>query len=64
MAEGVLYRHSRECTDRDCNNRCNRASDEPWEAWVWSKRDKKKIRKRFATHAAAKGLAHRRAQAR
>jgi integrase len=52
---GVLYRHSRECKDRDrCGNRCN-ISDTPWEAWVYSKRDKKKIRKRFATQAAAKG---------
>lgn len=52
---GVLYRHSRECVDRErCGNSCN-SSDEPWEAWVYSKRDKKKIRQRFATHAAAKG---------
>jgi integrase len=51
---GVLYRHSRECTDHDCGNSCN-SSDTPWESWVYSKLDKKKIRKRFATHAAAKG---------
>jgi integrase len=52
---GVVYRHSRECTEHDrCGNRCN-SSDTPWEAWVYSKRDKKKIRRRFATHAAAKG---------
>jgi integrase len=52
---GVLYRHSRECQDPDrCGNRCN-PSAEPWQAWVYSKRDKKKIRRRFATHAAAKG---------
>jgi integrase len=51
---GVLYRHSRDCEDRDrCGNRCN-SSDTPWEAWVYSKRDKAKIRKRFATQAAAK----------
>jgi integrase len=52
---GVLYRHSRDCADRDrCSNRCN-PSDTPWEAWVYSKRDGKKIRKRFATQAAARG---------
>jgi integrase len=61
---GVLYRHSRECADRDrCDKRCNE-SDAPWEAWVFdakyvdpkdpSKRGKK-IRTRWATHAAAKG---------
>ncbi len=52
---GVLYRHSRECKDHArCGNSCN-PSDEPWEGWVYSKRDQKKIRRRFATHAAAKG---------
>jgi integrase len=51
---GVTYRHSRECPDHDrCGNRCN-PSDTPWEAWVYSKWDAKKIRRRFATHAAAK----------
>jgi integrase len=62
MAEGVLYRHSRECqknkAQAQCGNRCN-PSLTPWEAWVYSKRDKKKIRssahgERFATQAAAK----------
>jgi integrase len=37
-----------------CGNKCN-GSDTPWEAWVYSRRDKKKIRKRFATPAAARG---------
>jgi integrase len=61
---GVLYRHSRDCADHDrCDKRCN-DSDTPWEAWVFdakyvdpkhpSKRGKK-IRTRWATHAAAKG---------
>jgi integrase len=54
-AVGVIYRHSRECTDRDlCGNRCN-TSHTPWEAWVYSKRDKKKIRQRFDSQAAARG---------
>jgi integrase len=52
---GVLYKHSRDCDDHDrCGRTCN-SSDEPWQAWVYSKRDKKKLYKRFATHAAAKG---------
>jgi integrase len=52
---GVLYRHSRECHNSDrCGNRCNE-SDTPWEAWVYSKRDKKKIRRRCRTQAEAKG---------
>jgi integrase len=52
---GVLYIHSRECRDHDrCDRTCN-PSDAPWQAWVYSKSDKKKIRRRFATHAAAKG---------
>jgi integrase len=76
MAEGVLYRHSRECADHGrCGNRCN-SSDEPWEAWAFDRRAivhtkvcatrlggrcdctpnrGTKIRKRFASHAAAKG---------
>jgi integrase len=53
---GVLYRHSRECIaqGRQCRNRCN-SSDTPWQAEVYSRRDRKKIRKRFETQAAAKG---------
>jgi integrase len=55
---GVLYRHSRECIAQGrqatCSNGCN-SSDTPWQAEVYSKRDRKKIRKRFATQAAAKG---------
>jgi integrase len=64
---GVLYRHSRGCKGRDlCSNNCN-ASPEPWEAWVFDpkyvdpntgQRVGKKIRRRFSTHAAAKGWRH------
>ena len=56
--QGVLYRHSRECIKQerqdDCGNRCSDSAT-PWEAWVYSKRDKKKIRQRFDSQAAAKG---------
>jgi integrase len=62
-APGVVYRHSRECIAQGrqahCANKCN-SSDTPWEAWVYSRRDGRKIRssefgQRFATQAAAKG---------
>lgn len=60
---GVLYIHSRECADHDrCNKRCN-PSPTPWQAWVYDAKfidpttgkQGKKIRRRFADHAAAKG---------
>ena len=58
MATGVLYRHSRKCIklkrQNDCGNTCN-SSDTPWEAWVWARRDNKKIYERFRTHAEARG---------
>jgi hypothetical protein len=49
---GIRTRHSRTCRTRDggtCN--CKPA----FEAWVYSKRDGKKIRKSFPTLAAARG---------
>jgi integrase len=46
MATGVRQRHGRECNG---NGRCKC----PYEAFVYSKRDRKKIRKTFPTHAAA-----------
>src|SRR6266508_1722176 len=52
MAEGILKRHSRKCASRQ-GARCN--CDPTFEAWVWSKRDQKKIRQSFPTEAAAKG---------
>ena len=59
---GVLYIHSRECDDHDrCAKTCN-PSPTPWQAWVFDSKyvdangkRGKKIRQRFATHAAAKG---------
>jgi integrase len=52
MAEGILKRHSRKCASKN-GARCN--CDPTYEAWVWSKRDQKKIRQSFPTEAAAKG---------
>ena len=49
MAEGVRVRHARSCPLNPC--RCRPA----YEAWVYSKRDGKKIRKTFRTAAEAKG---------
>jgi integrase len=48
MATGMRQRHGLKCTGK---GRCSC----PWEAWVYSKRDGRKIRKTFPTRAAAKG---------
>jgi integrase len=45
MAAGIRQRHGRKCRGGRCS--C------PWEAWVYSKRDSKKIGKCFPTKAAA-----------
>jgi integrase len=49
---GIRTRHSRTCKTRE-GGRCN--CTPTYEAWVYSKRDGKKIRKSFPTQAAAKG---------
>jgi hypothetical protein len=49
---GIRTRHGRTCASRT-GARCN--CEPTYEAWVYSKRDKKKIRKAFPTQAAAKG---------
>ena len=41
LATGITRKHSRKCSRK---GRC----DCPYEAWVWSKRDEKQIRKSFA----------------
>jgi integrase len=46
MAAGIHQRHGRACNGK---GRC----ECPWEAFVYSKRDSKKIRKQFPTKAAA-----------
>jgi integrase len=48
---GIVKRHSKRCACRS-----DRACDcEPtWQAWVYSKRDRRKIRRTFPTHAAAR----------
>ena len=51
-AQGIRVRHGRACATR-ASGRCN--CEPTYEAWVWSKRDGKKIRKAFPTQAAAKG---------
>jgi integrase len=47
MATGIRQRHSRRCS-RKTGCKC------PWEAFIYSPRDEKKIRKTFPTRAAAK----------
>lgn len=50
--EGIVKRHSNGCGIR----RGGACSCRPtWQAWVWSTRDKRKIRRTFPTLAAAKG---------
>jgi integrase len=51
MAEGVRKRHSRGCSARE-GGRCNCKAG--YEAWVFSKRDGRKIRRTFAREAEAK----------
>jgi len=51
MAEGVRKRHSKGCSARD-GGRCNCKAG--YEAWVFSKRDGRKIRRTFAREAEAK----------
>jgi len=52
MAAGIRTRHARSCRSRD-GGRCNCSPS--YEAWVYSKRDDKKIRKTFKSLAEAKG---------
>jgi integrase len=52
MAEGIRKRHSRGCS-ACAGGRCN--CNAGYEAWVFSKRDGKKIRRSFAHKAEAKG---------
>ena len=51
MAEGIRKRHSESCSARE-GGRCNCGAG--YEAWVFSKRDGKKIRRSFAREAEAK----------
>jgi len=51
MAAGIRTRHGRSCRSRD-GGRCNCAPS--YEAWVYSKRDNRKIRKTFHNLAEAK----------
>jgi hypothetical protein len=52
MAPGIWTRHARSCRSRS-GGRCN--CNPSYEAWVYSKRDDKKIRKTFKSLAEAKG---------
>lgn len=51
MAEGIRKRHSKGCSARD-GGRCNCKAG--YEAWVFSRRDGRKIRRTFARKAEAK----------
>jgi integrase len=47
---GITARHSRVCASRKTGARCN--CEPSYEAWVWSKRDGKKIRRTFSGRGA------------
>ncbi|HSZ69098.1 MAG TPA: site-specific integrase [Solirubrobacteraceae bacterium] len=49
--EGLRPRHSEKCALKRNGGACN--CNPPWEAWVWSTFDKKKIRKTLSTKQAA-----------
>jgi hypothetical protein len=51
MATGITKRHSRRCRSREGGS-CS--CDPTYEAWVYSKRDGKKISKKFGREAEAK----------
>lgn len=51
MAAGIVKRHSRRCPSRE-GGRCR--CDAGWEAWVFSSRDGKKIRRTFRRESEAK----------
>lgn len=52
MAQGIRVRHSRACRSR-VGTRCN--CEPSYEAWVFLRREGRKVRKSFPTQAAAKG---------
>lgn len=52
MAEGIVKRHGRRCASRD-GGKCN--CEPAYQAWVFSKRDNKKIKKSFRSAAEARG---------
>jgi integrase len=49
---GIVERHARACVSRD-GRRCN--CTPTFEAWVWSAKDQRKLRRSFPTPAAARG---------
>jgi integrase len=51
MAAGIVKRHSSNCSSRS-GRKCNCRAG--WEAWVFSPRDKRKVRKTLPTYGAAR----------
>jgi hypothetical protein len=52
MATGIIKRHGRKCASRT-DGRCG--CTPTWEAWAWSPKDRKKIRRSFKSQTEAKG---------
>ena len=57
MSTGIVPRHTRACASRS-GGKCS--CKVTYGAWVWDSRTRKKVKKSFATQAAAKKLARRR----
>src|SRR5262249_35173710 len=53
MATGITTRHHRRCPSR-AGGKCGSPCAPVYEAWVWDKREKKKIAKRFSSLTEAK----------
>lgn len=51
---GIVERHSRSCPSRN-GGQCSKPCQPSYEAWIWSPRDGRKIRRTFPTPSAAKG---------
>jgi integrase len=51
---GIVERHSRACPSRS-GGQCSKPCQPSYEAWIWSPRDGRKIRRTFPTPSAAKG---------
>ena len=53
MATGITIRHHRQCPTRD-GGKCGKPCTPAYESWVWDRRERKKIAKRFASLTEAK----------
>lgn len=52
MAEGIRRRHTRRCASRNGGKRCS--CEGSWEAWIWLRREQRKVYKTFPSQDEAK----------